>query len=113
MQKAFVKNQLEETIFKLSPDDFKKLIISYEPIWAIGTGKTATSEQAQELHSFIRSAAAEKFGNEIAEGISIIYGGSCNEKNAKELFANKDVDGGLIGGAALKAESFIQIINGF
>ena len=112
-QKAYVKKQLEETIFNLPPDDFKKLIISYEPIWAIGTGKTATPEQAQEMHVFIRSIVAEKFGNEIAECISITYGGSCNEKNAKELFANKDVDGGLIGGAALKAESFIQIINGF
>lgn len=112
-QKSFVRNQLEETIFKLSPDDFKKLIISYEPIWAIGTGKTATSEQAQEIHAFIRSIIAEKFGNEIAECVSILYGGSCNEKNAKELFANKDVDGGLIGGASLKAELFIQIINGF
>ena len=112
-QNTFVKNQLEETIFKLSPDDFKKLIIAYEPIWAIGTGKTATSEQAQEIHAFIRSVIAEKFGNEIAEGVSILYGGSCNEKNAKELFANKDVDGGLIGGASLKAEYFIQIINGF
>lgn len=112
-QKAFVKKQLEETIFNLSPDDFKKLIIAYEPIWAIGTGKTATSEQAQEIHAFIRSVIAEKFGIEIAESISILYGGSCNEKNAKELFANKDVDGGLIGGASLKAECFIQIINGF
>ena len=112
-QIAFVKNQLEETVLKLSPDDFKKLIIAYEPFWAIGTGKTATSEQAQEMHAFIRSIVAEKFGSEIAESISIIYGGSCNEKNAKELFANKDIDGGLIGGASLKAESFIQIINGF
>ena len=112
-QNAFVKKQLEETIFKLSPDDFKKLIIAYEPIWAIGTGKTATSEQAQEIHAFIRSIIAEKFGKGIAESISILYGGSCNEKNAKELFANKDVDGGLIGGASLKADCFIQIINGF
>ncbi|MDR2910370.1 MAG: triose-phosphate isomerase [Bacteroidales bacterium] len=112
-QNAFVKNQLEETICNLSPDDFRKLIIAYEPIWAIGTGKTATSEQAQEIHAFIRSVIAEKFGNEIAEDVSILYGGSCNAKNAKELFANKDVDGGLIGGASLKVEDFIQIINGF
>ncbi|MCF6357454.1 MAG: triose-phosphate isomerase [Draconibacterium sp.] len=112
-QNAFVKNQLDETVFKLSADDFKKIVIAYEPIWAIGTGVTASSEQAQEIHAFIRSAIAEKFGNEIAEGTSILYGGSCKPSNAKELFANKDVDGGLIGGAALKAEDFIGIINGF
>ncbi|QGY45555.1 triose-phosphate isomerase [Maribellus comscasis] len=112
-QNEFVKKQLEETIFTLSPDDFKKLIIAYEPIWAIGTGKTATSEQAQEIHAFIRSTIAEKFGEEIAEGVSILYGGSCKPSNAKELFANKDVDGGLIGGASLKAEDFLGIINGF
>jgi len=112
-QNDFVRTQLEETIFNLSPEDFKKLIIAYEPIWAIGTGKTATSDQAQEIHAFIRSVIAEKFGEEIAEGVSILYGGSCKPGNAKELFANKDVDGGLIGGAALKAEDFLGIINGF
>lgn len=112
-QNEFVKKQLDETIFTLSPDDFKKIVIAYEPIWAIGTGKTASSDQAQEIHAFIRSIVAEKFGNEIAQGVSILYGGSCNAKNAKELFANPDVDGGLIGGASLKAEDFIQIINGF
>ena len=112
-QNEFVKNQLDETIFQLSADDFKKIVIAYEPIWAIGTGVTASSEQAQEIHAFIRSAIAEKFGDEIAEGTSILYGGSCKPTNAKELFANKDVDGGLIGGAALKAEDFIGIINGF
>ena len=112
-QNDFVKTQLEETIFNLSPEDFKKLIIAYEPIWAIGTGKTATSDQAQEIHAFIRSIIAEKFGEEIAEGVSILYGGSCKPSNAKELFANKDVDGGLIGGASLKAEDFLGIINGY
>ena len=112
-QNDFVKKQLEETIFNLSPENFKKLIIAYEPIWAIGTGKTATSDQAQEIHAFIRSAIAEKFGEEIAEGVPILYGGSCKPGNAKELFANKDVDGGLIGGASLKAEDFLGIINGF
>ncbi len=112
-QNDYVKTQLVETIFNLSPEDFKKLVIAYEPIWAIGTGKTATSEQAQEIHAFIRSIIAEKFGDEIAEGVSILYGGSCKPSNAKELFANKDVDGGLIGGAALKAEDFIGIIKGF
>jgi triosephosphate isomerase len=112
-QNDFVKKQLEETIFKLSPEDFKKLVIAYEPIWAIGTGKTATSDQAQEIHAFIRLIIAEKFGDEIAEDVSILYGGSCKPGNAKELFANKDVDGGLIGGASLKAEDFIGIIKGF
>lgn len=112
-QNAFVKKQLDETIFKLSADDFKKIAIAYEPIWAIGTGVTASSDQAQEIHAFIRSAIAEKFGEEIAEGTSILYGGSCKPSNAKELFANKDVDGGLIGGASMKAEDFIGIINGF
>lgn len=109
----YVKQQLAETVFNLSADDFKKIVIAYEPIWAIGTGVTATSGQAQDMHENIRAAIAGKFGNEIAEGTSILYGGSCNAKNAKELFANKDVDGGLIGGASLKAEDFIQIINGF
>ena len=109
----FVKQQLEETIFQLSAEDFKKIVIAYEPIWAIGTGVTASSEQAQDMHANIRSAIAEKFGAEIAEGTSILYGGSCNPKNAKELFANKDVDGGLIGGASLKADDFIQIINAY
>ena len=112
-QNEFVKQQLVETIFELSADDFKKIVIAYEPIWAIGTGVTASSDQAQEIHAFIRSTIAEKFGNEIAEGTSILYGGSCKPGNAKELFANKDVDGGLIGGASMKAEDFIGIINGF
>jgi triosephosphate isomerase len=109
----YVKQQLAETIFNLPAENFKKIVIAYEPIWAIGTGVTASSEQAQDMHANIRAAITEKFGAEIAEGTSILYGGSCNAKNAKELFANKDVDGGLIGGASLKAEDFIQIINGF
>jgi triosephosphate isomerase (TIM) len=112
-QNEFVKKQLEETIFNLPESDFRKLVIAYEPIWAIGTGKTATSDQAQEIHAFIRSIIAEKFGDEVAEETSILYGGSCKPSNAKELFANKDVDGGLIGGAALKADDFLGIINGF
>lgn len=112
-QNEFVKKQLDETIFELSADDFKKIVIAYEPIWAIGTGVTASSDQAQEIHAYIRSAIAEKFGAEIAEGTSILYGGSCNPKNANELFANKDVDGGLIGGASMKAEDFIGIINAY
>ncbi len=112
-QNDYVRKQLEETVFNLAAEDFKKIIIAYEPIWAIGTGKTATSDQAQEMHAFIRSALANRFGNEVAEETSVLYGGSCKPSNAKELFANKDVDGGLIGGASLKAEDFLGIINGF
>ncbi len=112
-QNDYVKQQLVETIFQLSADDFKKIVIAYEPIWAIGTGVTASSQQAQDMHAFIRSAIAEKYGQDVAEGTSILYGGSCKPSNANELFANVDVDGGLIGGAALKAEDFIGIIKGF
>ena len=112
-QKSYVINQLEETIFKLNADEFKKVIIAYEPIWAIGTGKTATTEQAQEMHKDIRDSIAAKYNNGVAQEISILYGGSCSPKNAQELFANPDVDGGLIGGASLKAEDFIQIINAY
>ena len=112
-QNEYVKTQMEETIFQLSEEDFRKLVIAYEPIWAIGTGKTASSAQAQEIHAYLRSAIAEKFGAEVAEATSILYGGSCNAGNAKELFANPDVDGGLIGGAALDATSFLAIVNGF
>ena len=107
------KNQLEETIFNLSAEDFQKLVIAYEPIWAIGTGVTASTEQAQEMLAFIRSIIAEKFGKEIAENTSILYGGSCNAKNAPELFAQPDIDGGLIGGASLKAADFVAIIDAF
>lgn len=112
-QNDYVKQQLTETIFQLSEADFKKLVIAYEPIWAIGTGKTASSAQAQEMHAFLRSIVAEKFGAGIAENTSVLYGGSCNAGNAKELFANPDVDGGLIGGASLDATSFLAIVNGF
>jgi triosephosphate isomerase (TIM) len=112
-QNEYVKNQLEETIFLLTESDFAKLVIAYEPIWAIGTGKTATAMQAQEMHAFIRSIIAAKFGSAVAEETSILYGGSCKSSNAKELFSNPDVDGGLIGGASLDPADFLGIINGF
>ena len=112
-QNAFVQQQLEETVFNLPVEDFSKIILAYEPIWAIGTGVTASSEQAQEMLAYIRALVAEKFGDTVAEETSILYGGSCNAKNAGELFANKDIDGGLIGGASLKAEDFLAIVNAF
>jgi triosephosphate isomerase len=101
------------SVFSLSAADFSKIILAYEPVWAIGTGKTATAAQAQEIHAFIRSLIVEKYGKEVAENTSILYGGSCKPSNAKELFANPDVDGGLIGGAALKAADFKGIIDAF
>lgn len=110
---SYVIDQLKNSIFKLSAEDFSKIIIAYEPIWAIGTGETASPAQAQEIHEEIRKAIAEVFGNEIAEGTSILYGGSVNAANAKDLFSNKDVDGGLVGGASLKADVFVQVMNGF
>ena len=112
-QNAYVKNQLEETVFNLSADDFKKIVIAYEPIWAIGTGVTASTEQAQDMLAFIRSLIADKFDAAIAENTSILYGGSCNAKNAAELFSQKDIDGGLIGGASLKVADFKAIIDAF
>ena len=105
-----VKSQLENGLFQLSPEEFSHIILAYEPVWAIGTGKTATSAQAQEMHAFIRKVLTEKYGKEIDDNTSILYGGSCNAKNADELFSNPDVDGGLIGGASLKAEDFSLII---
>lgn len=107
-----VKGQVE-ALFELSAEDFSKIVIAYEPVWAIGTGKTATSDQAQDMHSHIRQVIAAKYGNSIAENTSILYGGSCKPSNAKELFAKPDVDGGLIGGASLEANSFIGIIEAF
>jgi triosephosphate isomerase len=112
-QNDFVKTQMEETIFKLSVEDFSKLAIAYEPIWAIGTGVTASTEQAQEMLAFIRSLIAKKYGKAVAEGTSILYGGSCNAKNAPDLFAQPDIDGGLIGGASLKAADFLEIITAY
>lgn len=112
-QNAVVKAQLEGSVFNLTPDEFKQIVIAYEPVWAIGTGLTATSEQAQEMHSFIRSLINEKYGDTIANDTTILYGGSCNPTNAKELFSKPDVDGGLIGGASLKADDFVAIIESF
>jgi triosephosphate isomerase len=108
-----VKSQLEESLFSLSKENFEKIVIAYEPVWAIGTGVTATPQQAQEMHKYIRGLIAEKYGKNTAEDTTILYGGSCNAKNAAELFANPDVDGGLIGGASLKAADFIKIIQSF
>ncbi|MDI9625033.1 triose-phosphate isomerase [Lascolabacillus massiliensis] len=108
-----VKSQIEESLFDLSAEDFGKLVLAYEPVWAIGTGKTATPDQAQEMHAFIRKTIAEKYGNEVAENCSILYGGSANAGNAKELFSNPDVDGGLIGGASLGVDKFMPIIEAF
>lgn len=113
IQEITVQKQLEESLFHLAAADFEKLVIAYEPVWAIGTGKTATPEQAQEMHEFIRTLIESKYGKAVSENISILYGGSCNEANAKELFSLADVDGGLIGGASLKSRSFVNIIKSF
>lgn len=110
---AFVCNQLTESLFHLSGTEFEKIIIAYEPIWAIGTGVTASSDQAQEMHAAIRDHLAKQYGEEIAQGTSILYGGSCKPSNAKELFACQDVDGGLIGGASLKSRDFVDIVKSF
>lgn len=110
-QNDVVKAQLEGSLYDLTPEQFANVVLAYEPVWAIGTGKTATAEQAEEMHAFIRATIAEKFGKTAAEETSILYGGSCKASNAKELFAKPNVDGGLIGGAALKADSFTGIID--
>jgi triosephosphate isomerase len=107
-----VKAQIEEVVFELTEEEFSKMVIAYEPVWAIGTGKVATADQAQEMHAFIRKTLAEKFGT-LADKTSILYGGSVKPDNAAEIFAKADVDGGLIGGAALKAEDFLGIGKGF
>jgi triosephosphate isomerase len=109
-QNDYVAKQLEESLFHLSPEQLQQIVIAYEPIWAIGTGKTATSGQAQEMHAFIRQQLAARYGNEVAGNISILYGGSVKGNNASELFSQKDVDGGLVGGASLNAAEFITII---
>lgn len=107
-----VESQLKNALFHLSANDFKSIILAYEPVWAIGTGETASPEQAQEMHAFIRSVLAEKYGQETAQSVSILYGGSVKASNAKEIFSQPDVDGGLIGGASLVADDFAKIIEG-
>jgi triosephosphate isomerase len=110
-QNSFVETQLKNSLFHLTADQITKVVIAYEPIWAIGTGKTASSEQAQEIHAYIRSVFATKYGQSIADQISILYGGSVKAANAKEIFSQPDVDGGLVGGASLIATEFAAIIN--
>ncbi len=109
-QNSFVENQLKESLFHLSSEEIIKVVIAYEPIWAIGTGKTASTEQAQEMHAYIRLALKNQYGEAISEQVSILYGGSVKAANASEIFASKDVDGGLVGGASLNAAEFIEII---
>ena len=108
-----VSQQIEKGLYHLSAEDFGKIVIAYEPVWAIGTGRTASAEQAQEVHAFIRKTIANKYGETIADNTTILYGGSCNENNANELFACPDIDGGLIGGASLVADKFIKIVTAF
>ena len=108
-----VKDQLADGLFHLDEEQFAKIVIAYEPVWAIGTGLTATSDQAQEIHAFIRKEIAARYGEEVAEDTTILYGGSCNAKNAPDLFAKPDIDGGLIGGASLKSRDFVDILKVF
>ena len=103
------REQIENVLYNFTAEDMAKIVVAYEPVWAIGTGKTATAEQAEEIDACIRQTLAQKFGTQVAEDTTILYGGSCKPSNAKELFAQKDIDGGLIGGAALKADDFIAI----
>jgi len=105
-----IKTQLKEGVFHLSTAQFSEVVIAYEPVWAIGTGKTASAEQAQEIHAFIRNEIADNYNQEIADDTTILYGGSCNPKNAAELFSQTDIDGGLIGGASLKSRDFVDVI---
>lgn len=110
---SVVENQLAESLFQISENDMKNVVIAYEPVWAIGTGETATPAEAQEMHAFIRTKIADKYNNAVAESISILYGGSVKPDNAQEIFSQPDVDGGLIGGASLNADDFTAIINAF
>jgi len=112
-EEAVVSSQIKNALFHLGADAFKHIVLAYEPVWAIGTGETASPEQAQDMHAFIRKTLADKYGNDVADSVSILYGGSVKPANAKEIFSKPDVDGGLIGGAALKAEDFYAIVNAF
>jgi len=105
-----VEEQIKEALFHLTSDDWKNIILAYEPVWAIGTGETASPEQAQEMHAFVRELVAERYISDVAEEVSILYGGSVKPANAKEIFSKEDVDGGLIGGAALKVDDFVALI---
>lgn len=108
-----VKEQLEKGLFQIPADAWKKVVIAYEPVWAIGTGETASPEQAQEMHAFIRKTISQKYDDKVASAVAILYGGSVKPSNAKEIFAKEDVDGGLIGGASLKAEDFLSLVRSF
>jgi len=110
---TIVENQIKNALFHLQDVSWSSLVLAYEPVWAIGTGETASPEQAQEMHAFIRGLVDSKYGASVSDNVSILYGGSVKPENAKEIFSNPDVDGGLIGGAALNAESFMGIVNAF
>jgi triosephosphate isomerase len=112
-EEAVVGSQIKNALFHLAPADFQNIILAYEPVWAIGTGETASPEQAQDMHAFIRKTLADKYGNDIADEVSILYGGSVKPANAEEIFSKPDVDGGLIGGASLNADDFFAIVNAF
>jgi len=109
----WIERQINESIFHLSKDQVKSITVAYEPIWAIGTGKTASTTQAQDMHCFIRNLFEKKYDNNVSDNLSILYGGSCNPNNASQLFSQKDIDGGLIGGASLHSDKFLAIINSF
>lgn len=110
---TIISNQISESLFHLNSSDWDNIILAYEPVWAIGTGETASSDQVQEMHSFIRNFIAQKYSAELAQNVSILYGGSVKPSNAKEIFSMKDVDGGLIGGASLNSKDFFSIVNSF
>jgi triosephosphate isomerase len=112
-EEAVVEGQIKNALFHLEASAFKNIVLAYEPVWAIGTGETASPEQAQDMHKFIRQTLSDKYGNDVADSVSILYGGSVKPNNAKEIFSKPDVDGGLIGGAALNAEDFFAIVNAF
>jgi len=112
-EETVVENQIKNALFHLEASAFKHIVLAYEPVWAIGTGETASPEQAQDMHAFIRKTLENKYGSSVAENMTILYGGSVKPGNAKEIFSKPDVDGGLIGGAALKAEDFYAIVNAF